>query len=296
MATAKVMGTLINGAGGAGGLARCLLIAIAGCVALAGPAAAQHRPDLVTPDVLRVCADPANMPFSSRKGEGFEDKIAAILADELKMSVRHYWMPQGPGFLRNSLGLKLCDVIIGTTAGSDVVQNSNPYYRTTYALVLPRGGDLDGIDRLADPRLQGRRIGVVAGTPPVEHLGRQNLLGGMRTYSLMVDRRFESPADEMAADLLAGRIDAGVLWGPVAGDIVRRHPEKLALAPLIHETGRPALAYRITLGMRPNEIDWRHTLNRALRRRSQDITRVLLEHGVPLLDEENRLITAEKAP
>jgi quinoprotein dehydrogenase-associated probable ABC transporter substrate-binding protein len=257
----------------------------------AGPAAAQNRPDLVTPDVLRVCADPANLPFSSRAGGGFEDRIAAIIADELKVPVRHYWMPQGPGFVRNTLGLKLCDLMIGTTAGSDLVQNSNPYYRTTYALVTRRDGDLAGVDRLADERLKEKRIGVVAGTPPVEHLGRHGLLDAIRSYALVVDRRYASPADEMAADLLARRIDVGVLWGPLAGDLARRHPE-LGLAPLVHETGRPHLDYRITLGLRPNELEWRRTLNTVLRRREADITRVLLEAGVPLLDEENRLVSA----
>ncbi|KAA2237482.1 quinoprotein dehydrogenase-associated putative ABC transporter substrate-binding protein [Salinarimonas soli] len=272
-----------------GPAALALLTALA-----AAPAVAQNRPDLVTPDVLRVCADPANMPYSSRTGEGFEDRIAAIIADELKVGLRHYWMPQGPGFVRNTLGLKLCDVMIGTTAGSDVVQNSNPYYRSTYALLLRRG-DLPGVDRLGDPRLQGKRIGVVAGSPPIEHLGRAGLLDTMRTYALIVDRRYASPADEMAADLKAGRIDLGVLWGPLAGDLARRDPE-LVIVPLVHEAGRPHLAYRITLGLRHNELDWRRTLNTVLRRREADITRVLLEHGVPLLDEEDRIITAERRP
>ncbi len=274
---------------------RRAVAALALALVAATPAAGQNRPDLVTADVLRVCADPANLPFSSRTGEGFETRIAAIIADELKVSVRHYWMPQGPGFVRNTLGLKLCDLIIGTTAGSDVVQNSNPYYRSTYALVFRRDGDLGGIDRLADERLKGRRIGVVAGSPPIEHLGRLGLLDAMRTYALMVDRRYASPAEEMADHLKAGLIDVGVLWGPVAGDLARRNPE-LAIAPLLHETGRPHLTYRITLGLRPNELEWRRSLNTILRRREADITRVLLEAGVPLLDEEDRIITAAGRP
>ncbi len=279
--------------GPAARVAACALALLA--AAAATGAAAQNRPDLVTPDVLRVCADPANLPFSSRTGEGFENRIAAILAEELKVGVRHYWMPQGPGFVRNTLGLKLCDLLVGTTASSDVVQNSNPYYRTTYALVIRRDGPLAGVDRLADERLKGKRLGVVAGSPPIEHLARHGLLDAMRSYMLIVDRRYDSPADEMASDLKGDRIDAGVLWGPVAGDIVRRNPE-LALVPLVHETGRPHLAYRITLGIRPNELEWRRTLNTVLRRREADIQRVLLDAGVPLLDEEDRVITAERRP
>lgn len=255
------------------------------------PALAQQRPDLVTPDVLRVCADPANMPFSNRAGAGFENRIATILADELNVGLRYYWLSQGPGFVRNTLGSKLCDVIIGYASGSDVVQHSNPYYRSVYAVLVKRDGPLDGLDRLSDPRLKGQPIGVTAATPPVDHLIEQGLLGQAKTYALLVDRRYDSPAETMAQDLLAGTISAAILWGPLAGNLARRYPA-FALAPLVHESPRPTLAYRIALGIRPDETEWKRTLNVALRRRGPEITALLLEAGVPLLDEEDRPITA----
>ena len=111
--------------------ALCALLLIA---AGAGSARAQHLPDLVTADVLRVCSDPGNMPFSERKGDGFENRIAEIVADELQIKLRYYRLAQGPGFVRNTLGTGLCDLIIGTSGG-DIVQGTNPYYRSAYALV-----------------------------------------------------------------------------------------------------------------------------------------------------------------
>jgi len=106
-------------------------MALAACVALlsSGRGAAQDVPDVVARDVLRVCADPHNMPFSNRKGEGFENRVAAIVADELKVPLRYYWLSQGPGFVANTLGTKLCDVVMGYAAGADPVQHTNPYYR-----------------------------------------------------------------------------------------------------------------------------------------------------------------------
>ncbi|MXQ12076.1 substrate-binding domain-containing protein [Microvirga makkahensis] len=253
-------------------------------------AQAQHLPDLVTPNVLRVCADPANMPFTNRKGEGFENKIAAILADELKIPLRYYWMPQGPGFVRNSLGLKLCDVIIGYAAGAEIVQHSNPYYRTVYTALVRAGGELSGFKQLSDQRLRSKRIGVIAATPPVDHLEALGRGQNMKSYSLLVDRRFESPAEEMIADLLADRLDIGILWGPIAGYAASQHEGALIKVPLTSEAERPPLAYRIALGMRPNEIEWKRILNNVLQKRQADIDRVLLSYGVPLLDDDDRLI------
>ncbi len=254
------------------------------------PARAQHVPDLVTPNVLRVCADPANMPFTNRAGQGFENRIAAVLADELKIPLRYYWLPQGPGFVRNTLGMKLCDVIIGYAAGTDIVQHSNPYYRSVYTALVRAGGELADLKQLSDPRIRSKRIGVIAATPPVDHLEALGLGQNMKSYSLLVDRRFESPGEDMIADLLADRLDVAILWGPVAGYGAMQHEGALIKVPLINEAERPPLTYRITLGLRPNEIEWKRTLNSALHNRQADIDRVLLSYGVPLVDDDGRLI------
>lgn len=261
----------------------------------AAGASAQHLPDLVTPGTLRVCADPANMPFSNKKGEGFENRIAEIVADELKVSLRYYWLPQGPGFVRNTLGARYCDLIIGYAAGTELTQHTNPYYRSVFTMIVRRDGPLAGIEELADPRLRDKRIGIVEGTPPADHLADLGLVARTTPYSLLVDRRIESPADEMISDLLGGKIDVAILWGPLGGPIVRKHAE-LQLVPLLREKERPPMAYRITMAMRPNELEWKHTINNVLRRRQADIVKVLLEYGVPLLDEEGGLITSDDGP
>jgi quinoprotein dehydrogenase-associated probable ABC transporter substrate-binding protein len=232
------------------------------------------------------------MPFSNRNGEGFENRIAEIVAAELKVPLRYYWLPQGPGFVRNTLGLKLCDLIIGYAAGTELTQHSNPYYRSIYVALVRRTGPLAGFSQLSDPRLKDKRIGIVAATPPVDHLAAFGLIDRAKSYSLMVDRRYESPADEMIADLAAERIDIAFLWGPIAGPLAKAHPE-FELVALAHETERPPLSFRITMAMRPNEPEWKRTINTVLRRREADITKVLLEFGVPLVDEDGHVIVAE---
>lgn len=261
------------------------ILAIAG-INLPGGIAAQQMPDLVDKDTLRVCSDPANTPFSNRQKTGFENKIADIIAGELKVRVRYYWLPQGPGFVRNTLSTGLCDVIIGYASGSDIVQHTNPYYRSTYVLVVKSGGPLDGVDRLEDDRLKGRRLGVIAATPPVDHLLRLGLMDHAKSYSLLVDRRFASPAEEALADLEAGTIDGAILWGPIGSYFAKKAPTPLKVVPLVKETERPALAFRITFGIRPNELAWKHRLNDIIRTHKKDIEQVLSDYGVPLLPDD----------
>lgn len=256
-------------------------------------ARAQHLPDLVTTDVLRVCSDPGNMPFSQRKGDGFENKIAAIVADELKVKLRYYWLTQGPGFVRNTLGTGLCDLIIGTSGG-EVVQPTNPYYRSAYALVA-RKGELDGLKGLDDPRLKDKRLGIVAGTPPVARLGELGITGERMTayppYAFGPDRKHQTIAAEIIADLADKKIDAAVLWGPAAGWLARESGTPMDVVPLINEPGRPALTFRVSMGVRQNENDWKRSINTVLRKRKADIERVLRDYDVPLLaEEENKLL------
>jgi quinoprotein dehydrogenase-associated probable ABC transporter substrate-binding protein len=275
------------------------LIAVLLLVVLAGlsqrlPAAEGQRVDLVSHTALRVCADPANLPFSDDKGEGFENKIAAIVAGDLKLPVEYTWFPQATGFIRNTLSAKRCDVVMGYAQGDDLVLNTNPYYRSTYALVYRAGAQLDGIDSLADPPLSDKRIGIIAGTPPSNIMLRLGLMQRAKPYPLMVDRRYDSPGERMVADIRSGDIDAGVLWGPIAGYYAARGGERLAVVPLLKEMGEPRLAYRITFGVRNLEDDWKHQLNDIIARRQGEIDAVLLQYGVPLLDEQSNLITAPR--
>ena len=278
---------------------RCGLWVAFICFATGTPlheAAAQAAPDpslsieLVDPKVLRVCADPHSMPFSTEKGEGFENKIAELLAEKLDKKLDYAWYPQSVGFIRNTLYAQKCDVIMGFPQGGDLAQSTNPYYRTAYALVFKRGAGLDGIETLSDPRLKTKKIGVVAGTPPATYLAMNSLLGNVKGYQLVVDTRVDSSAEEMIKDLAAGTIDIGILWGPLAGYHAKKAGADVAVVPLIKEASGPRLAYRIAMGVRATDQDWKRQLNRLIGSVQPEINRILMSYDVPLLDDNDKPI------
>ena len=151
------------------------------------------------------------------------------------------WMPQGPGFVRNTLAANLCDVIIGYASGANIVDHTNPYYASTYVLVTKKGGPLDGVDRLEDPRLKGHKLGLIAATPPADHFLRLGLMRDAKIYALLVDRRYSSPSKDAIRDVEAGVIDAAILWGPIGGYFAKKASPPLSATPLVEAT-RPYLA------------------------------------------------------
>ncbi len=231
------------------------------------------------------------MPFSNVAGEGFENKLAELLAADLKLPLEYTWFPQATGFVRNTLGANRCDVVMGYVAASEVIQNTNPYYRSAWVLVYPKDRGLDGIDSLDDARLKGKRLGIIAGAPPATIMATNGLMAHARPYALMVDRRYESPAEEMLRDIAAGDVDAGILWGPIAGYYVRKAAAPLAIVPLLHEIKTVPMTYRITLGLRHGETEWKHRLNDFLESHKAEIQSILLQYGVPLIDEQDRPVT-----
>ncbi|MDR3535874.1 MAG: substrate-binding domain-containing protein [Acetobacteraceae bacterium] len=243
--------------------------------------------ELVDPDVFRVCADPNNLPLSDQKGEGFENKLAELFAQKLNETTSYTYFPQIIGFVRNTLNALRCDVIMGVAVGDDLMQTTIPYYHTTYALVFAPDHGLDGIESLEDPRLKGKRIGVVAGTPPATVLARQGLMALARPYPLTVDTRLVSSAQTMADDIAADRIDAGVLWGPMAGYQARRVTPHLTVVPLVKEPVR--MDFEIAMGVRKSDQDWKRKLNRLITENQPEMDRILAQYGVPLLDGQGRL-------
>jgi quinoprotein dehydrogenase-associated probable ABC transporter substrate-binding protein len=268
--------------------------------ALGGVAIAQTRDagdlsfELVDPNVLRVCADPRNMPFSNEKGEGIENKLAELFADKLKKKLDYVFFPQATGFVRMTLGAHRCDVIMGFPQGDDMVQGTNPYYRTTYALVAKSGSGLEDVDTLEDARLKGKHIGIVAGTPPATNMALAGLMTTAKPYPLMIDTRFDNSAQAMIDDLTAGKIDAGVLWGPMAGYYAKK-AGSLHVTPLVKETTGPKLVYRIGMGVRPADQNWKRQLNKLIQENQGEINKILLDFGVPLLDESDKPLGAETA-
>lgn len=249
--------------------------------------------ELVDPHVFRVCADPNDLPFSNQARQGFENRIAAVLAKDLGKKLGFTWQPQVFGFLRMTLYNYRCDVVMGITQGSTRVANSNAYYRSTYALIFRPHTGFDGIQSLEDPRLKGKRIGIIAGTPPATILAENGLLDHVHAYELSVNLRFFSPARSLVHDLERGKIDIGVLWGPIAGYFASRSGGRLAIAPLLHESSEgPPMAFGIVMGVRQGAVAWRRTLNAAIAKEQPEITRILESYGVPLLDDRNHVIFA----
>src|SRR5438309_5150200 len=194
--------------------------------------------ELVDPKVLRVCADPRNMPFSNEKGEGIENKLSELFAAKLQKRLDYMYFPQASGFVKMTLGAHRCDVIMGFPQGDDLVQGTNPYYRTAYALVTKPGSGLDDVATLEDGRLKGKHIGIVAGTPPATNMAVNGLMANAKPYPLMVDTRLDSSAEAMIGDLMSGQIDAGILWGPMAGFHAKNANPPLRVTPLVKEKTR----------------------------------------------------------
>ncbi|MEH7908675.1 substrate-binding domain-containing protein [Rhizobium laguerreae] len=249
--------------------------------------------ELVDPDILRVCADPSNMPFSDQSGEGFEDKLAKLVATATgRGSVAYTWFPSITGFVRNTLGANRCDIIMGYAQGDELVQNTNAYYRSSYVLLYEKDGDLRGVETLTDQKLADKRIGVVQGTPPSANMAAAKLMRRAKIYPLMVDTRITpSMAEVMIQDMLSGVIDAAVIWGPMAGYYARKSGADLSIVPLIREKGGQRMTYRITMGVRPSDQQWKRTLNAFIKDNQAEINKLLLEYGVPLLDEHDQKIT-----
>jgi quinoprotein dehydrogenase-associated probable ABC transporter substrate-binding protein len=249
--------------------------------------------ELVDPKVLRVCADPRNLPFSNEKGEGFENKLAELFAGKLQKKLDYMYFPQATGFVRLTLGAHRCDVIMGFPQGDDLVQGTNPYYRTAYALVSKQGSGLEDVTALEDARLKGKHIGIVAGTPPATNMTVNGLMTNAKSYPLMIDTRVDSSAEAMINDLNKGEIDAAILWGPLAGFYAKKADPPLHVTPLVKEKTGPQLVYRIGMGVRRADQNWKRLLNRLIQEAQPEINKVLFEYGVPLLDENNQAITAE---
>src|SRR5262245_59255517 len=199
---------------------------------------------------FRVCQDPSNLPFSNTKGEGFENQIAKLFADQLGWQLDYYSFPQRMGFIRNTLRFKLpgdeyrCDVVMGVPANYDQAAPTRPYYRSVYALVLARGRGMDEVNSaeeflaLPPDQLQKLRIGFYDRSPASAWLARHDLVDQAVPYRMLnADPEFY-PGEIIEKDLIGGKIDVAVVWGPIAGFFTKRRPEAgLRLIPLASEPG-----------------------------------------------------------
>ena len=282
-----------------GALGFFLVVSVA-CCALVAPISTHGQAggvlqgglELVDPKVLRVCADPNNLPFSNDKGEGFENKIAELFAAKLGKSLAYTYYPGATGFVRMTLGSYRCDVVMGFPQGGELVQSTNPYYRTAYALVAKAASPIAGVETLQDARLKDKHIGVVAGTPPASYLVADGLIANSKPYPLVVDTRYDSSAQAMVNDINSGEIDAGVLWGPLAGYYGLHAASAMKATLLLKEKGGPHLDYRIVMGVRPSDQNWKRQLNQLIEENQPTINKLLLDFGIPIVNESDQFITS----
>ena len=266
----------------------CLAVAIVS-LALSNtvPAAAQTT---VPPHVLRVCADPNNLPYSNERREGFENRIAELVAREMKAELRYVWWAQRRGYIRNSLRAGLCDVFIGMPTGLDMVLVTRPYYRSTYAFVTKRGGPR--ITSFDDPKLRRLRVGVqiigddFANAPPAEALSNRGMIRNVRGYTVLGDYHEPNPPSRIVRAVERGEVDVAVVWGPLAGYFARRSPVPLRVVPVSPEVDLPYLpfVFDIGMGVRRGETVLRDSLDAIIARRQRDIDRILADYGVPRAD------------
>jgi mxaJ protein len=254
---------------------------IALALGLASTAAAEPR-------ILRVAADPNNLPFSNERLEGFENKIVALLARELGATVEYRWHAQRRGFVRETVKQGNCDIVAGVPQGFDPLLTTRPYYRSTYVLVAPASRELN-VRSLDDPRLRTLRIGVqmigddFANTPPAHALSRRGMIENIRGYTVYGDYRDTAPAAAIVAAVAHGEVDVAAVWGPLAGYFAPRQSEPLELVPLpaVDEMSGQPFAFSIAMGVRRSAPALRDELNAALDRTQPEIDAILTAFGVP---------------
>jgi quinoprotein dehydrogenase-associated probable ABC transporter substrate-binding protein len=275
---------------------------VLGASLLSFGASAQQSQASSEDGVLRVCQDPNNLPFSNRAGEGFENKIAELLARELGWKLEYTWFPQRMGFIRNTLRARephsdrfKCDLVIGLPVGFELAATTNPYYRSTYALAYRSGKGLDSVTtpdallHLEPAKLKSLKLGVFGQTPPADWLLRHHLLEQAVPYQPQTGDAERYPGEIIEKDLAGGRIDVAFLWGPIAGYVKRTSTLGIVVVPFPPERDLH-MDFRIAMGVRFGERAWKDRIERLVQANRSRIQEILVGYGVPLLDEEGRLI------
>ena len=243
--------------------------------------------------LLRVCADPDNMPFSNLQGEGFENKLAELIAQKLDARLEYSWFAEATGYVPNTMGRGACDLVMGYAQGTGLIEDTNPYYYTSYLLIYRQDDSgLAGVESLSDARLKGKKIGFVARTPPSSILAMHGLVGNAKAFEIHSGESATKAALTMISEIAAGALDAGILWGPVGGYYAQRADVPLKLVPLVKETASPRTIYGITMGVRPKDPQWKYRINKFIAANQGEINVILQSYNVPVLDDKGNLVAA----
>ena len=239
---------------------------------------------------LRVCADPNNLPFSNERQEGFENKIADLLAHEMNASVSYTWWAQRRGFIRNTLKDCKCDLVIGVPMSLELALTTSPYYRSTYVFVYRKDSRLS-VHSFDDPVLRKVRVGVqmigddYANSPPAHALAKRRIIGNVKGYMVYGDYSHENPPARIIDALVAGEIDVAIAWGPLAGYFCKRAGVPMEIVPVSPQIDPPFLpfVYDISMGIRRGEDSFKEELETIIERKRPEIESILDEYAVPRL-------------
>ena len=247
---------------------------------------ADQATELQERKVLRVCADPENMPYSNDLGEGFENRIAEMLAEYLGIDLEYTWYRQTyiVRFIRSTLRRRLCDVVIGMPPKHEAVLNTNPVYYSVFSMVHRK--DMENPPHsLSSTRMATLKVGVVAAEPPAMSLEQSGLYGEIIPYPVVLKYSLNEGPKNMISDVINGSIDVALIWGPYAGYFGGKH-DSLQVVPLFSDNKKYGrLVYEATMGVRAHELQWKRVLNRFIRSKKQEIDSLLKEYRVPISDE-----------
>jgi mxaJ protein len=246
-------------------------------------------------DALRVCADPNNLPYSNEHEDGFENRIARILADDLKIDLRYTWWAQQRGYIERTIGAGSCDVLIGVPEDFSAVTTTRPYYRSGYMFVTASARKL-AIASLDDPQLRALRVGVQtisdeASSPPAHALANRGIVENLRAFTIYGDYTDTERLARILRSVAAGEIDVAAVWGPQAGYFIRHDHLPLSIAPITPELdGALPMVFDIALGVRSGDDALRDRLQSALDRHREEIDRILDGYAIPRLDPAGKLL------
>jgi len=270
----------------------CVLLATGCSSHKAEPiAVASAQPFTRPPGVLRVCADPNNLPFSNQSGEGFENKLAELLAQDLGERVEYTWWAQRRGFFRNTLKAGVCDLVIGVPSGFEMALTTRPYYRSTYVFLSRKDRHLD-VKSFDDPSLRKLRIGVQiigddqSNAPPAHALTRRHIIDNVKGFTLYGDYSQHDPPARIVDAVTKGDIDLAIVWGPLAGYFAKQSHVPLEIVPVAPQIDQPFLpfVFDISMGVRRGDQEFRDRVDQFLEQRRGEIDRILADYRVPRVE------------
>jgi len=267
------------------------LLLLVGCTNQKSQPPVVAGPSIMRPtDTLRVCADPNNLPFSNQKLQGFENKIAQLLAQDLGQRLDYTWWAQRRGFFRNTIKAGTCDVVLGVPAGFEITLNTRPYYRSTYVFVSRKDSHLS-IASLDDDVLKQVRVGVQiigddgTNTPPAQALSRRRIIDNVKGFTVYGDYRDPNPVSRIIDAVESKDIDVAIAWGPLAGYFAKQQKSPLVVTPVSPQFDQSSIpfVYDIAMGVRRDDRELRDQLEAFLDRRQEEIDKILKDYGVPLV-------------